>query len=174
MWKNPKYLTACLLFSSQIRKRDWPVDGVPLLAKMNVKLQIAQIAAVMQHQLLLKPEYKGRLVRSHSDGRLPKAPIRDTLSLLMDLADACITSPWRRLKSCEVLVGILVSGVAKVGASYGSQMLRILLLRFKTLLLAICGQVGHCSEPSLPFCLTHNQAVLLSDVLQPEGSTDRG
>lgn len=129
----------CLL---QIRKRDWTVDGVPLLAKMNLKLQTAQRACVVQ-QRFLKPDPNTNLSRSYSNGKLPKTIIRDTHSLLMDVADACIVSPWRRLKSCEALVGSLVSVVAQAGALHGSQMFKIILLRFKGLLLAACAQVSY-------------------------------
>jgi len=118
------------------------MDALPLLAKMNVKLQTAQTACAVQ-QRFLKPDSNGKLSRSYSNGKLPKTRIRDTLSLLMDVADASIISPWRRLKTSEALSGFLVSVVAEVGALHGTAMFRILLLRFKALLLAACAQVRH-------------------------------
>lgn len=118
------------------------MDGVPLLAKMNVKLQTAQTACAVQ-QRFLKPDSDGNISSSYSNGKLPKTEIRDTLSLLMDVADASVISPWRRLKTSEALVGYLVSVVAQVGALHGTSMFRILLLRFKALLLSACAQVRH-------------------------------
>lgn len=109
---------------------------------MNVKLQTAQTACAVQ-QRFLKPDSNGKLSRSDSSGKLPRTKIRDTLSLLMDVADASIISPWRRLKTSEALVGYLVSVVAEVGALHDTAMFRILLLRFKALLLAACAQVRH-------------------------------
>ena len=109
---------------------------------MNVKLQTAQLACAVQ-QRFLKPDSHDNMSRSYSNGKLPKTRIRDTLSLLMDVADASIISPWRRLKTSEALVGCLVSVVAQVGALHGTSMFRILLLRFKALLLSACAQVRH-------------------------------
>lgn len=124
----------------QIRKREWPVDGVPLLAKMNIKLQASQSAAVIITRLL-RAESDGSPLRVPVDGRLSRGPIRETLSLLMDAADACMASPWRRLKSCESLFETLLSGVAQMGGLQGNQLLRIFLLRVKSLVLATCAQV---------------------------------
>lgn len=129
----------------QIRKREWPVDGMPLLAKMNMKLQISQAAAAVA-TLLLKAESHGRPSKSPVDGRVLKGPTRETLSLLMDVADACIASPWRRLRSCESLFGTVLSAVSELGALQGKQTLRVILLRIKTLVVSTCAQVSWRNE----------------------------
>ncbi|KAG0598394.1 hypothetical protein M758_12G069200 [Ceratodon purpureus] len=146
----------------KIRKRDWTVDGVPLLAKMNVKLQTAQLACAVQ-QRFLKPDMNGNLSKSYSNGKLPKTRIRDTLSLLMDVADASIISPWRRLKTSEALVGYLVAVVAQVGALHGTSMFRILLLRFKALLLSACAQVDMSSTSTLLASIVKSVCVLIGE-----------
>lgn len=138
---NERIWVFCAEFLLQIRKREWPVDGVPLLAKMNMKLQASQ-AAVAVITILLKPETESRPSRSPSDRRSSRIPTQETLALLLDAADACLLSPWRRMRSCEHLFGTLLSGISKVGASRGNQILRILLLRIKSLVLATCSQVS--------------------------------
>lgn len=122
----------------QIRKRDWNVASVQLLAKMNVKLQTAQTACAVQ-QRFLRPDSKDKL----PNGNLQKTRTRDTLLVLMDVADAFIISPLRKLKTSEALVGYLVSVVAEFGGLHGTTIFRTLLQRFKALLLAACGQVRH-------------------------------
>lgn len=117
------------------------MDGMPLLAKMNMKLQISQAAAAVA-TLLLKAESHGRPSKSPVDGRVLKGPTRETLSLLMDVADACIASPWRRLRSCESLFGTVLSAVSELGALQGKQTLRVILLRIKTLVVSTCAQVS--------------------------------
>lgn len=117
------------------------MDGMPLLAKMNMKLQISQAAAAVT-TLLLKAESHGRPSKSPVDGRVLKGPTRETLSLLMDVADACIASPWRRLRSCESLFGTVLSAVSELGALQGKQTLRVILLRIKTLVVSTCAQVS--------------------------------
>lgn len=146
----------------KIRKREWTMDAVPLLAKMNVKLQTAQTACAVQ-QRFLKLDLNGKISRSYSDGKLPKTRIRETLSLLMDVADASISSPWRRLKSSEILVGYLVTVVAEVGALHGTTMFRNLLLRFKALLLAACAQVDMSSANPLLACIVKAVCVLIGE-----------
>ncbi|KAG0561044.1 hypothetical protein KC19_9G032800 [Ceratodon purpureus] len=123
----------------KIRKREWPVDGVPLLAKMNMKLQASQAAATVM-TIVLKSESELRPSRSPTDRRSSKSPTQEIVALLLDTADACMASPWRRMKSCECLFGTLLSGVSKSCSSQGNQILRILLLRIKTLVLATCSQ----------------------------------
>lgn len=123
----------------KIRKREWPVDGVPLMAKMNMKLQASQAAAAAII-LVLKSESDWRPSRSPTDRRSSKSSTQEIVALLLDTADACMASPWRRMKSCEYLFGTLLSGVSKACSSQGNQILRILLLRIKSLVLATCSQ----------------------------------
>ena len=125
----------------QIRKREWPMDGMPLLAKMNMKLKTSQAAAAVL-SIVLKSESEWKPARSPTDRRSSKSPTQEIMALLLDTADACIASPWRRMKSCEFLFVTLLSGVSKACSSQGNQILRILLLRIKSLVLATCSQVS--------------------------------
>lgn len=113
----------------KIRRRDWPGDGVALKMKMNLKLQACQAASAV----LVKCD-----LFSNPDPKL-RSPLRETLSLLLDAADACIGSLWRKLSQCEQLFDKLLGGVAEVAAADSTQVSRIL-LRIKTLALATCAQ----------------------------------
>ncbi|CAM6044662.1 unnamed protein product [Sphagnum compactum] len=125
----------------RIRKRDWPVDGLSLMAKMNMKLQGTQAATMVIVELLTLSRDEKPLQGQQPVSSLPKAlTTKETLSLLMDVADACMGSPWRRLKSSESLFEALLSAVTRVAASQGNKMLKILLLRVKNLVLAACAQ----------------------------------
>jgi phosphatidylinositol 4-kinase len=150
----------------QVHKRGHPVDGLPLCVKVNVKLQTFQAVAILEINWITQAFSSDEKVHANqSAGSLIKDPIREALSLLMDIADACITSPWRRLKSCEALFEAVVTGVARVSAYQSSQMLKILLLRFKTLVLAICAQVCDCKHTMVDFFL-RNYSVQYALVFQ--------
>jgi phosphatidylinositol 4-kinase len=145
---NASFLDVFAKLFLQIRKREWPVDGVPLMAKMNMKLQASQAAAAAII-LVLKSESDWRPSRSPTDRRSSKSSTQEIVALLLDTADACMASPWRRMKSCEYLFGTLLSGVSKACSSQGNQILRILLLRIKSLVLATCSQVSRSWQPLL-------------------------
>ncbi|KAH8969995.1 hypothetical protein BDL97_02G062700 [Sphagnum fallax] len=146
----------------QVHKRGHPVDGLPLCVKVNVKLQTFQAVAILEINWITQAFSSDEKVHANqSAGSLIKDPIREALSLLMDIADACITSPWRRLKSCEALFEAVVTGVARVSAYQSSQMLKILLLRFKTLVLAICAQADLLGTGPSPFSEIIVKAVCL-------------
>uniref|UniRef100_A0A0D6QSE9 1-phosphatidylinositol 4-kinase n=1 Tax=Araucaria cunninghamii TaxID=56994 RepID=A0A0D6QSE9_ARACU len=114
----------------KIRKRDWPEQGA-VLKRINTKLSVCQAAAVVQTKSLLL---------SDSDGKATKSLLRETLALLLDAADACVNSSWRKLRACEELFSSLLSGVAQAAVTCGSQVLRVLLLRVKGLVLMTCVQ----------------------------------
>ncbi|KAL2653163.1 hypothetical protein R1flu_021291 [Riccia fluitans] len=124
--KQLKYLLPLL----KIRKRDWTTDVLELKAKVNMMFQASQSATVLQITCINLLD---------SDGKLLKAALRESLHLMMDAADACISSPWRRSKACEELFDSLITGVAHIAALNRSQMQRIL-LRFKVLVLTACAQ----------------------------------
>jgi hypothetical protein len=112
------------------------------MAKMNMKLQGTQAATMVIVELLTLSRDEKPLQGQQPVSSLPKAlTTKETLSLLMDVADACMGSPWRRLKSSESLFEALLSAVTRVAASQGNTMLKILLLRVKNLILAACAQV---------------------------------
>lgn len=119
------------------RKRDWPSKGDDLMPKIKVKLQVCQAASSVYTKgfLLLKLEGKGL-----------KNALRETLGLLLDAADACAVSPLRRLRLCEDLFGCLLRNVAGLASLCGSQDLKILLLRLKSLVMATCAQADSWSN----------------------------
>ncbi|GLJ12893.1 hypothetical protein SUGI_0199940 [Cryptomeria japonica] len=115
----------------KIRKKDWSEQGALLKRRINTKLSVCQAAAVVQT--------KGLLL-SDLDGKATKSLLRETLALLLDAADACVISSWRKLRACEELFSSLLSGVVQAAVTRGSQVLRVLLLRLKALVLMTCAQ----------------------------------
>ncbi|KAG4159921.1 hypothetical protein ERO13_D02G202895v2 [Gossypium hirsutum] len=115
----------------KIRKRDWNEKGQPLKARINAKLSAFQAAARMQIK---------SLVCLDVDAKTSKKLVLETLALLIDAAEACLLSVWRKLRACEELFISLLSGIAQVAVSRGGQPLRVLLIRLKPLVLAACMQ----------------------------------
>lgn len=116
----------------QIRKRDWTEQGPLLKSRVNAKLSVYQAAVRMQIRSLLSLE---------ADAKTSKKLVLETLALLVDAAEACIISVWRKLRVCEELFSTLLSGIVQIAAPRGGQPLRILLIRLKPLVLAACMQV---------------------------------
>eukprot|EP00250_Pteridium_aquilinum_P018106 c23946_g1_i1 orf=664-6876(+) len=118
------------------RKSDWPSNG-DAMSKISVKLQVCQAASSVYTKsfLTLKLEGKGL-----------KNMLRETLGFLLDAADACAMSRWRRLRACEDLFGRLLLNVASVASLCASQDLKILLLRLKSLVMATCAQADPWSN----------------------------
>lgn len=81
------------------------------------------------------------LISLDSDGKSSKDLLRRTLALLLDAAEACIVSLWRKLKKCEELFSTLLSGISQIAVSRGGQLLRVLLIPLKPLVLTTCAQV---------------------------------
>ncbi|CAD5315026.1 unnamed protein product [Arabidopsis thaliana] len=106
------------------RKRDWNEQGQVLKTRVNAKLSVYQAAAKMKIKSLVSLE---------TDGKTSKRLVLETLALLLDAADACLTSVWRKMKACEELFDSLLSGIAKIAVARGGQPLRVLLIRLKPL-----------------------------------------
>uniref|UniRef100_A0A5B7AN74 1-phosphatidylinositol 4-kinase n=1 Tax=Davidia involucrata TaxID=16924 RepID=A0A5B7AN74_DAVIN len=115
----------------KIRKRDWTEQGLLLKARINTKLSVFQAAA----RLKLKS-----LAYLDSDGKSSKRLLQVTLALLIDAAEACLLSVWRKLRICEELFSSLLAGIAQIAVTRGGQLLRILLIRLKPLVLTTCAQ----------------------------------
>ncbi|KAK6241250.1 hypothetical protein SCA6_006639 [Theobroma cacao] len=115
----------------KIRKRDWTEQGPHLKSRINAKLSVYQAAARMQIKSLVSLDV---------DTKTSKKLVLETLALLIDAAEACLLSVWRKLRVCEELFSSLLSGIAQVAASWGGQPLRVLLIRLKPLVLAACMQ----------------------------------
>ncbi|KAG7573163.1 Armadillo-type fold [Arabidopsis suecica] len=96
---------------------------------VNAKMYVYQAATKMEIESLLSLETDGR-----------KKIVLEALTLLLDAADACLKSVWRKMKTCEELFGSLLSGIAKLAVATGGQPLRLFLFRLKPMVLAVCVQ----------------------------------
>ncbi|KAF9684342.1 hypothetical protein SADUNF_Sadunf04G0108400 [Salix dunnii] len=115
----------------KIRKRDWNEQGQLLKARISAKLSVYQAAARMKVQSLASFDV---------DGKTSKRLLLETLALLMDAAEACLLSVWRKLRVCEELFSSLLGGIAHIAVTRGGQPMRVLLIRLKPLVLAACAQ----------------------------------
>lgn len=115
----------------KIRKRDWSEQGQLLKARINTKLSVFQATAKLKIRSL------GSL---DSDGKSSKKLLLSTLLLLVDAAEACLCSVWRKLRICEELFSSLLSGSSQIAITRGGQLLRVLLIHLKPLVLATCSQ----------------------------------
>lgn len=118
--------------TEQIRKRDWSEQGLLLKARVNAKLSVYQAASRMKIKSLVSLE---------TDGKTSKRLVLETLALLLDAAEACLLSVWRKLRVCEELFSSLLTGIAQIATTRGGQPLRVLLIRLKPLVLTACAQV---------------------------------
>ncbi|KAJ0242191.1 Phosphatidylinositol 3-/4-kinase [Hirschfeldia incana] len=113
------------------RKQEWD-DQDPLLeTRVDAKLLVYQAAAKMKIKSLVSLE---------TDGKTYKKLAMETLTLLFDAAEACLTSAWRKMKACEELFISLLSGIAEIAAAKGRCSQHGLFVRLKPLVLAVCAQ----------------------------------
>ncbi|KAL6963883.1 1-phosphatidylinositol 4-kinase [Sarracenia purpurea var. burkii] len=115
----------------KIRKRDWTEQGPLLKSRINTKLSVFLAAAKLQIKSLASLD---------SDGKSSKKLLLGTIALLIDAAEACLFSVWRKLRICEELFSSLLAGMAQIAFTRGGQLLRVLLIRLKPLVLATCAQ----------------------------------
>ncbi|XP_010479560.1 PREDICTED: phosphatidylinositol 4-kinase alpha 1-like [Camelina sativa] len=111
------------------RRQDWNTQDPLLKTSVNAKLFVYQAAAQMEI---------GSLMSLETDGK--KRLIMESLTLLIDTAEACFTSLWRNMKACKDLFISMLSGTAKIAAAEAGQPLRLFLTRLKPLILAVCAQ----------------------------------
>lgn len=123
----------------QIRKRDWSEQGQLLKVRINAKLAVYQAAARLQIKTLASLDL---------DGKSSKRLLQGALASLIEAAEACLFSVWRKLRACEELFRSLLSGISHAAVARDGQMLRVLLIRFKPLVLATCAQVQHSAALS--------------------------
>ena len=76
-----------------------------------------------------------------SDGKSSKKLLHGALALLVEAAEACVYSVWRKLRICEDLFSCLLDGISKIAITRGGHLLRVLFIRFKPLVLTTCSQV---------------------------------
>ncbi|XP_074573236.1 phosphatidylinositol 4-kinase alpha 1 [Curcuma longa] len=115
----------------KVRKREWREQGPQLKARIHTKLACCQAAILVQVKSLISLD---------SDGKSSKDLLRRTLALLLDAAEACLLSLWRKLKVCEEIFSTLLSGISQIAVSRGGQLLRVLLIPLKPLVLTTCAQ----------------------------------
>ncbi|CAN1255641.1 Phosphatidylinositol 4-kinase alpha 1 [Linum perenne] len=115
----------------KIRKRDWNEQGQQLKTRVNSKLSVYQAAVRMKIRSLSSLD---------ADGKTFKRLVLETLALLIDAAEACLLSVWRKLRICEELFKSLLAGIAQIAVNRGGQPLRVLLIRLKPLVLTACAQ----------------------------------
>ncbi|GAU22033.1 hypothetical protein TSUD_309370 [Trifolium subterraneum] len=115
----------------KIRKRDWHEQGSSLKARINTKLSVYKAAVSLKIKSLSALD---------SDSRSVKRLVYEAVAILIDAAEACLLSGWRKLRSCEELFGSLLLGVAQIAIARGGQPLRILLIRLKPIVLNVCAQ----------------------------------
>ncbi|KAK4341210.1 hypothetical protein RND71_039711 [Anisodus tanguticus] len=115
----------------KIRKRDWSEQGQSLKVRINAKLAAYQAAARLQIKTLASLDL---------DGKSSKKLLQGALASLIEAAETCLFSVWRKLRSCEELFSSLLSGISHAAVARDGQMLRVLLIRFKPLVLMTCAQ----------------------------------
>ncbi|CAK9172101.1 unnamed protein product [Ilex paraguariensis] len=115
----------------KIRKRDWTEQGQLLKVRINTKLSVYQAAARLQIKSLSSVDL---------DGKSSKRLLHGTLALLIEAAEACLFCVWRKLRICEELFSSLLVGISQIALTRGGQLMRVLLIRFKPLVLSTCAQ----------------------------------
>lgn len=118
-----------LTFVSQSRRPDRNDQDSVLKTRV---LFVYQAAAKMKIKCLVSLE---------TDGKTYKKLAMETLTLLFDAAEACLTSVWGEMKACEELFISLLSGIAEMAVAKGRCLLHGLFVRLKPLVLAVCAQV---------------------------------
>ncbi|KAI8028184.1 Phosphatidylinositol 4-kinase alpha 1 [Camellia lanceoleosa] len=91
--------------SAFLKKNDWNEQGTVLKARINTKLSVFQAAA----RLKIKS-----LASLNCDGKSSKKLLLSTLALLVDNAEACLFSVWRKLGTWEELFNSLLSELPKL------------------------------------------------------------
>ncbi|KAI4295546.1 hypothetical protein L6164_035584 [Bauhinia variegata] len=115
----------------KIRKMDWNEQGSLLKARINTKLSVYQAAVRLKIKSLASLD---------SDGKSVKRLIYEAVAIMIDAAEACLLSVWRKLRNCEELFSFLLLGVAQIAVTRGGQPLRVLLIRLKPIVLTVCAQ----------------------------------
>ncbi|XP_071729991.1 phosphatidylinositol 4-kinase alpha 1-like isoform X2 [Rutidosis leptorrhynchoides] len=115
----------------KIRKRDWTEQGASLKTRINTKLSVYKAAVKL---------YVVSIASLDSDGKSSKKLLHGALALLVEAAEACVYSVWRKLRICEELFSSLLDGISKIAVTRGGHLLPVLFIRFKLLVIATCSQ----------------------------------
>ncbi|WZY96960.1 hypothetical protein YC2023_069289 [Brassica napus] len=159
-WRQLKSMSAFL----KSRKQDWNDQDSVLKTRVDAKLFVYQAAAKMKIKSLVSLE---------TDGKTYKKLAMETLTLLFDAAEACLTSVWRKMKVCEELFISLLCGISEMAVAKGRCLPHGLFVRLKPLVLAVCAQpdtwVGREREvPTIPLNVVRLLADISVAVKKPE------
>lgn len=136
-----KYQLQSMLAFLKIRKREWSEQGQSLKVRINTKLSVYESAVRLQIKTLASLDV---------DGKSSKRLLQGILGLLMEGAEACLFSMWRKSRVCEELFGSLLAGISQAAVTRAGQLLRFLLIRFKPLVLATCSQAESWGSSQVP------------------------
>ncbi|KAG9135092.1 hypothetical protein Leryth_011580 [Lithospermum erythrorhizon] len=120
-----------MLIFLKTRKRDWSQQGQLLKAKINANLSVYKAAARLQIKTFASLDL---------DGKSAKGLLHRSFALLIESAEACLLSVWRKMRVCEELFSALLAGISQAAVARGGQLLHILLIRFKPIVLETCVQ----------------------------------
>lgn len=110
-----------------------------LKVRINRYLAVYQAAARLLIKAMASLNSEGRASLA-SEGRILKHLLHKALALLIEAAEACLFSVWRKLRACEELFGCLLTGISQAAVARDGQLLHVLLIRFKRLVLKTCVQ----------------------------------
>ncbi|KAL0412502.1 UNVERIFIED_CONTAM: Phosphatidylinositol 4-kinase alpha 1 [Sesamum radiatum] len=137
----------------KIRKRDFTEQGQSLKVRVNRKLSVYQAAAKLHIKTLASLD---------TEGKSSKRLLHGALALLIEASEACLFSVWRKLRATEDLFRCLLAGISQAAVARNGQLLRILLIRYKPLVLATCAQDGKEKQETPPLHL--NVIYLLAEL----------
>ncbi|KAK4405252.1 Phosphatidylinositol 4-kinase alpha 1 [Sesamum angolense] len=157
--KGSTAIDACFL---KIRKRDFTEQGQLLKVRVNKKLSVCQAAARLHIKTLASLD---------TEGKSSKRLLHGALALLIEASEACLFSVWRKLRATEDLFRCLLAGISQAAVARNGQLLRILLIRYKPLVLATCAQAD--SGPSSQGAMFETVLKTCSEIIEFGWTKDR-
>ncbi|KAL0376136.1 UNVERIFIED_CONTAM: Phosphatidylinositol 4-kinase alpha 1 [Sesamum calycinum] len=146
----------------KIRKRDFTEQGQLLKVRVNKKLSVCQAAARLHIKTLASLD---------TEGKSSKRLLHGALALLIEASEACLFSVWRKLRATEDLFRCLLAGISQAAVARNGQLLRILLIRYKPLVLATCAQAD--SGPSSQGAMFETVLKTCSEIIEFGWTKDR-
>ncbi|KAL2231607.1 UNVERIFIED_CONTAM: Phosphatidylinositol 4-kinase alpha 1 [Sesamum indicum] len=146
----------------KIRKREFTEQGQLLKVRVNKKLSVCQAAAKLHIKTLASLD---------TEGKSSKRLLHGALALLIEASEACLFSVWRKLRATEDLFRCLLAGISQAAVARNGQLLRILLIRYKPLVLATCAQAD--SGPSSQGAMFETVLKTSSEIIEFGWTKDR-
>ncbi|KAL0348400.1 UNVERIFIED_CONTAM: Phosphatidylinositol 4-kinase alpha 1 [Sesamum angustifolium] len=146
----------------KIRKRDFTEQGQLLKVRVNKKLSVCKAAARLHIKTLASLD---------TEGKSSKRLLHGALALLIEASEACLFSVWRKLRATEDLFRCLLAGISQAAVARNGQLLRILLIRYKPLVLATCAQAD--SGPSSQGAMFETVLKTCSEIIEFGWTKDR-